>query len=510
MNILLINPQRIVTAASFNLKPSPPLGLAYIAGALIRHGHKVDVIDCIAECDYHGVLYDEANNLIREGISFEELRDKINKEYDLIGLSIMFSNNWLLNRDLINFLKSAFPSTYIVAGGEHVTAVPEYCLKDCAGLDFCVVGEGEETIVELCEALIKQTSLSEVSSLAFRTGDEIRISPRRMRIKEIDIIPEPAWEVFPLEKYFEKKLSYGIQYGNSIPIMATRGCPYRCTFCSSPLMWGTRYYMRTPEDVLEEVKKMYYNFSVTNFDFYDLTAIIKREWILEFCDLLIKEGLKITWQIPAGTRSEAIDMEVAQKLYNSGCRNITYAPESGSKETLKRIKKKVNLDNMLRSINDSYKSNMNVKLNIIVGFPDETLYEMFLTLVFLVKASYYGAHDASPGIFSPYPGSELFDQLEMDGSLKLGDPYFTQIALAESFTKFKSYNKKYPKWVVFMISYLGFFLFYSSNYIFRPIRFFRLIKNAFTGNAESRGEWALQETIKRIRMQKEAAILTND
>jgi radical SAM superfamily enzyme YgiQ (UPF0313 family) len=507
MNVLLINPQRIVTAASFNLKSSPPLGLAYIAGALQREEHHVDVIDCIAECDYDGVYYDEENGLIREGISFEELLVKIDKDYDIIGISIMFSNNWLINRALINFLKENLPTTYIVAGGEHVSAIPEYCLNDCVGLDFCVIGEGEETIVELCQAIEGKKAFMDVGSIAYRQDKKIVITPRRARIKEIDSIAEPSWEPFPLDLYFEKKLSYGIQYGNSIPIMATRGCPYQCTFCSSPLMWGTRYYMRTPAEVIEEVKKMYYDFNVTNFDFYDLTAIIKKDWILEFCDLLVEEGLKITWQIPAGTRSEAIDKEVAEKLFASGCRNITYAPESGSKVTLKRIKKKVNLDNMLRSINDSYKANMNVKLNIIVGFPNESLYEMCLTLVFLVKASFYGAHDASPGIFSPYPGSELFKQLERENRLRLGDPFFTQIALAESFTKFKSYNIRYPKWVIFMISYLGFFLFYSSNYLFRPIRFYRLIKNALTGNAESRGEWALQETIKRIKTSKQQTAL---
>ena len=118
--------------------------------------------------------------------------------------------------------------------------------------------------------------------------------------------------------------------------MAPRsGCPYQCTGCSNPKMWTTRWVAREPQKVLEEMKKYLREDAVDNFDFYDLTAIVKRAWIVEFCELVIASGLRFTWQLPSGTRSEAIDAEVSRLPYASGCRNLSYAPESGSKAVLR-------------------------------------------------------------------------------------------------------------------------------------------------------------------------------
>src|SRR5262249_38566659 len=138
-----------------------------------------------------------------------------------------------------------------------------------------------------------------------------RTAPRQ-RIRDVDAIPRPAWHLFPVSNYLDGGFTYGVNLGRSMPILATRGCPYQCTFCSSPAMWTTRYYA--------------------------LTAIIKRDWILAFCRELERRGLDITYQLPTGTRSEVLDEEVLAALYRTGCRNICYAPESGSPETLARIK----------------------------------------------------------------------------------------------------------------------------------------------------------------------------
>src|SRR5581483_8270975 len=107
-------------------------------------------------------------------------------------------------------------------------------------------------------------------------------------------------------------------------------------------------------------------------DFYDLTAIVKRDWIVRFCNLAIDSGANFTWQLPSGTRSEAIDGEVAQLLFRSGCRNISYAPESGAPSVLARIKKKIKLPAMKESMRGAIRAGINVKANIIIGFPHET------------------------------------------------------------------------------------------------------------------------------------------
>ena len=232
-----------------------------------------------------------------------------------------------------------------------------------------------------------------------------------------------------------------------------------------------------------------------------MTAIIKKDWIIEFAKELINRELNITWQIPAGTRSEAIDQEVAKYLYTSGCTNITYAPESGSVSVLKAIKKKVSLPAMLRSIQYSNKEKMNIKINVIIGFPDETHKDIRATIRFLIKASWYGAHDMSPSVFSPYPGSELFDRLLAEGKIQMeNDAYFYQIIYVDTFFNNYFYNSKINKFQMrfYHLSYL--FVFYSSNFLFHPLRAIKTIRNLLTKKYESRAEMALGELVKRSKI----------
>lgn len=500
MKICLISPQRLLELNVPTLKSTPPLGLALIAGALHTAKHEITVVDAIAESPYQIFPFDEQISV--NGLTFQELIEKIPSDIELIGFSFMFSNNWLLYRQLIEIVGNTFPNALIMAGGEHITAIPELCFKQTKQLDIAVLGEGEETVTKIVEVLEANGDLETVDGIVYRTPTgEIKTTPRRNRIREISKIPKPLWSVFPLDNYEKYKLAWGVDRGKSIPIMATRGCPYQCTFCSSPQMWTTRYMMREPKEVLEEISYLYHTYDIRNFDFYDLTAIIKRNWILDFCKVLVESGLKITWQIPAGTRSEAIDYEVATWLYKAGCRNITYAPESGSLATLKTIKKKVNLNNILHSIADSRKAGLNIKLNMIVGFPCETHRNIWETLLFLIKASWYGAHDAIPAIFSPYPGSQLFNELWAQGELDpYDDTYFRNLVFYDSFTHNKIYNKQIAaRWVRFY-QFFSVLLFYTSNYTVRPWRPFRTISNLVKGKHESRAEDTFADLLNKKKV----------
>ena len=497
MKIYLINPSRLLTLTSISLRATPPLGLAYIAGALKRAGHHVEVIDAIALAPETFTSFQ--GDIVLHGLHDSEIVQHISPDVDVIGVGCMFSNNWLANRRLINFLASSFPKAKIILGGEHATAVPELCLEQCIGLSAVVMGEGEETIVELVGTIAKQQELSHVDGIVFRNSEGIVEKTKdRKRVRTIEDIAWPAWELFPMEKYMEHKFSYGVDRGRSLPIMATRGCPYTCTFCSSPKMWGTRYYMRSPKDMADEIQFLHEKYQIQNFDFYDLTAIINKNWIIDFCKELTGRNLFLTWQIPAGTRSEAIDREVAAWLYKSGCRNITYAPESGSPEVLKMIKKKVHLNKMLESIQYSYQEKLNIKLNMMIGFPNETRKQLWETAWFMVKASWAGAHDALPSIFSPYPGSELFNELVSEGKVNpKSDDYWVRIVFADDYTKGITYSKHVGKRGLLFYVFIQTLFFYGSNFLFRPIRFFVTLRNLFTKKYESRAEVTFSELMKR-------------
>ena len=483
------------------LKPAPPLGLAFIAAALRAAGCEVTVIDTLAEGfdTYHHF----EGELVVNGLSPEQLADLIPPATDVIGLTIMFSANWPHNRVLIDYLGDRFPHATVVAGGEHITAVPEFSIKQTRHLAVCVLGEGEATIVDVVKAIESKRDFSTIDGVVYRARDNTAVrNPRRGRITDIDAIPRPAWDLFPLKQYREKSMIYGVDRGvGSLPILATRGCPYQCTFCSSPAMWGTRYVMREPADVADEIEHFIADFDVRNFDFYDLTAIIKKPWIIEFCKEIIGRNLDITWQIPAGTRSEAIDREVAYYLHKSGCRNITYAPEAGSRDILRSIKKKVNLDRMLRSISYSASERMSIKINFMLGFPDETHRDIWRSLLFLVKASWHGAHDTSPSIFSPYPGSELFDRLLAEGKVDMeDDEYFYRMTYVDTLLMNHFYNDHIGGRTLrlYLMLYIG--VFYLSNYAFHPSRILATLYHLVTNKLESRAEMAFVDLLARSRI----------
>ncbi len=501
MKVCLINPSRLMKPMSFAMKPSPPLGLAFIAAVLRKMGHTVQVIDAMAEGAEQYVTFKD--DIILNGLTEKQVAARIAPDTDVIGFSLMFSGNWLHHRELVNYIGEQFPNAVLIAGGEHLTAVPEFCMQQAKRLTVCVLGEGEEAVAGLFKALENNTLLTEVPGLAIQNADgSFTRTSTKQRIRELEEIPWPAWELFPLDKYKEHGISLGVERDiYSLPVMATRGCPYECTFCSSPQMWGTRYFMRSPADVANEIEHMKNKFGHTNFDFYDLTAIINKNWIIDFAKELIARDLNITWQIPAGTRSEAIDQEVAHYLYKSGCRNITYAPESGSPEVLKFIGKKVSLPKMLQSIAYSSREKMNIKINMIIGFPDERQKNIWETIVFLVKASWHGVNDMSPSVFSPYPGSSLFKRLKDEGKINMeNDQYFYQIIYVDTFFNNYFYNSRINKHLLrfYLLSYL--FVFYSTNYLFNPGRLLRTIRNLFTNRFESRAEMALSELVKRSKI----------
>ena len=174
---------------------------------------------------------------------------------------------------------------------------------------------------------------------------------------------------------------------------------------------------------------------------------------------------------PSGTRSEAIDEEVCRLLYESGCRNMSYAPESGSPEVLKRIKKVVKLDRLEASVLGAVRNGLNVKLNIIMGFPDESRKELGQTVRFLARMGFAGVHDMSISLFSPYPGSELYHKLRKSGKIpELSDEYFLGLCAYKDFSSSISFSDGVTPRILNTYRVLGFLTFYGVQYAARPWR----------------------------------------
>lgn len=480
MKVCLIRPPTITTADAVGEDAAPPLGIAYLAGALVAVGHDVTIIDALGEALSRYERIDYLPTGLRHGLTDDEILSRIPRDVEMIGISIMFSLEWPFTRALTMAIRKACPNAFIVAGGEHITALPEFSLRECAGIDACALGEGEQIIVNLVEALQTGTALEDVDGLCLRKdGSTIRTrSQKRQRV--LSIMSRPAWDLAPIDQYLDNGFMTGVDFGRSMPIMASRGCPYRCTFCSNPVMWGPLWRVRPAADVVDEIEDYHRRYRATNFDFYDLTAIVKRDWIVEFCNLLIARGLKITWQLPSGTRSEAIDDEVCRLLYESGCRYINYAPESGSEEMLRKMKKQISKPAMMKSIGSALANGLNVKSNFIVGFPTERLSHVKDTYLWVMRMAWAGVHDVSVFPFSPYPGSQLFQELSDEGKVTLNDTYFYSLSQYTDPRSARTYCLNLSKNVLRLLCFGIMMSFYFLSYARRPgrlVAMFRYLRN---------------------------------
>jgi radical SAM superfamily enzyme YgiQ (UPF0313 family) len=477
----------------------PPLGPAYVAAAVRQAGHQVTLIDAISLAIEQYSKHD--HDTLIHGLTFDEIVERIPIDVDCIGISANFSFEWPVCRDLLKKIRLRFPHTLLIGGGEHVTAVPEFSLMD-SPLDVVILGEGEHTTCELLTTYQNRgrEGLSEVPGIAYKDSqDHVRTTTASVRIKDINEIPWPAWDLIPMEEYLSRGYGFGVTRGRSIPVLASRGCPYQCTFCSNPTMWTVRWKTRDPHELLNEIEYLQKTYKATNFDFYDLTMIVRKEWITEFCQAIEDRKMQFTWQLPSGTRSEAIDEEVTNLLYKTGCRNLSYAPESGSKETLAIIKKRVSIPHLMESMHKAVGNGLNVKCNFIFGFPKDRWKNIFESFWAIAQAAWVGIHDIAIWVFVPYPGSELFRDLQAEGKItKMDDEYFYRLAAYADISKTFSYCRALSKQDLLVSRLFGTFLFYFLSWTFRPWRPFQIIYNSISGRLESRSELALRGFLKRV------------
>jgi radical SAM superfamily enzyme YgiQ (UPF0313 family) len=483
---------------------TPALGLAYIAGYIRPHGYDVTIVDAVGE-DLSRFRIDERRGILIKGLTFPEIADRIPSDTDVIGFSAMFSAEWPIQRELIMAVRERFPNALLVAGGEHITALTEFSLRDCPALDVCVRGEGEHPFLELLENWTARSDYAGVDGIAYldRYGGFVA-GGGLPRVKDVNTIPWPYWPDGYLEKYWEAGKSYGVCSTRDMPLMVSRGCPYQCTFCSSPQMWTTTYKLREVRDVIQEIKYYLEKYDITAFQLYDLTAIIKKSWTIEFCQSLIDERIHLKWSLPSGTRSEALDAETLSYLKRTGCNYLCYAPESGSTQTLKLIKKRVHLDRITESMMAAKSLGLVLRANLVVGFPEERRQDIFQTFRYGLKLAGRGVDEVSMNVYSPYPGSEIFDKLVRAGKVTVNDRYF--LSLTSNYTdytnlKLMTFNadmtaRELALWrAAFMLAS------YFLGYLLYPSRILRTIRNVFSGSHEAATvfEHRFKDTLDRIK-----------
>lgn len=500
MRVTLIEPPRFYAPASaISTVVIPPLGPAYIAAALREAGHEVRVVDGLIQGVDRYTPY--AEGVYVRGLELDEIVAQVPADAELIGVSCMFSAQWLVVRELIGKLKRAFPRVPLVLGGEHGTGMPELSMRQ-APVDFIVLGEGEATAVELAGRLQAQEPADAIEGTAARLPDGTpRLNPRRARIRDIDALPKPAWDLFDIETYIAFNQPHGASRGRFIPMLATRGCPFKCTFCTSAQMWTQRWLARDPALVVDEIEEYGRRYGVTDIHFEDLTAIVRRDWIIAFCQEIARRNLTITFQLPSGTRSEAIDAEAAAWMKRAGCHEFSFAPEAGDPRVLKAIKKQVQLPRLFESARAAMRAGINVGGFFIVGFPEDDWPSVLRTFKTIARCALEGFASVNVNPYSPQPNTASFNALRERGVIgELDNDYFLDLFRFQDLLAPKaSYNERFSprqiKWFVLT----GFAVFYFFYFASRPWRILRLLRDLAKGSSTDKSARAFSNLVKDYR-----------
>ncbi len=308
-------------------------------------------------------------------------------------------------------VKARAPGTFVVLGGPHPSARPEDALAPGA-VDAVVIGEGEVTFRELLAAVERGAPLEGVAGLALPGPEGARRTAPRERIRDLDALPPPARHLLPLDAYRPSPLHH-----RALPAMSVvcgRGCPWRCTFCSCAKVFRGQFTVRSPAAVAAEVRELIARWGAREILFWDDTFGLSPEWTLGLCELL--RPLGIGWS--AWLRADLARPDVLARMAEAGCWHVSYGVESGNQRVLDGIRKGLTLEQIRRAFRWTREAGMEARGTFVLGLPGDTAETMRETvdLAIELRADY-----AQFQYLTPYPGTELWDELAAHGERLTAD-----------------------------------------------------------------------------------------
>lgn len=423
MRVCLVNPPRVHPKGWGKPTVYQPWTIAYVA-AVLEQNHKVHIIDVPTEGWRNLEQIDETK--YRVGLTTKQIANRIKQwSPDLVGINIPFSG-WSKGAfEVANIVKEIDNEIVTFLDGLHPTARPVECLSD-SNIDYVVRGEGEYTISELVDTLENRNrkDLHDIQGIGFIENKETIITPPRPEILNLDCLPFPARHLLPMETYFEAVKENPIRgvINKRWAIMITsRGCPHECIFCSNHIVMGRKWRPRSPENVVEELEQLIKNYRIKQLDFYDDNMTLKKDRVMQICNLIRERGLDIEWYVPTGVRADTLDEELLIKMKRSGCRGLRIAPESGVQRVVNQvIKKNQDLKKVENAVILANKVGIKLGVFFILGMIGETKEEIKETINFAYKLRRLGAKNFHFSIATPLYGTELYEQAISGDFLKDG------------------------------------------------------------------------------------------
>ena len=320
----------------------------------------------------------------------------------VLGISLFTFNRGAAVK-ISRVAREADPGIFVVAGGPHATHLAEHVLSRHPSIDAVAVGEGEATMLDLSRTLAAGGDLGGVAGLVLRTPRGLLRTAERPPIQDLDLLPHPAahLESIGVDRYAQFEF-----------LITSRGCPSRCTFCSTPEFWGARVRFRSPEHVLGELRLLQERFGHVTVSFRDDTFTADRKRTLSLCSQIIGSGLHLLWDCQS--RVNAVDEEILLWMRRAGCQHIQYGVESGSESVLGELNKGARVEQAVRACDRTRRVGMDLSLYLITGTRGEKARDIAATLRLIRRVR---PHD---GIVSPlvaYPGTPLYQEIRRQKGL---------------------------------------------------------------------------------------------
>ena len=375
-----------------------PISLAYIAAYSESKGVEVKVVDCNAE----NLGMDQLLRIVRD---FGPT---------VIGFPL-FTEEFFDVADMVQKVKGILPSVKTVVGGPHASALPERTVREMGGLDFVVIGEGEIPFYNIIRYAAGEMKREDIDGIAYKCGDKGNkgnknkvIITKPQKYVDPDTLPFPAWDLFPLDKYFGRFIANSYRGGRNeleLPVISTRGCPYRCIFCYKTTK-EVRY--RKPRSVVDEIERNLREFGSRRVYLCEGTFGLPRARCVKVCDEIIERGLhrELTWCTTS--RVDIVDRKFLLKMVEAGLTDLCVGVESGSQMILDASKKGITVDQirnkfkMINKIRDEY--GIETEATYVIGLPYETKETLSDTLDIVKEIK---TDRVSFSILVPFPGTEV-------------------------------------------------------------------------------------------------------
>ncbi len=397
----------------------PPVGLASLA-AVLENRYEVRILDSSMEGFENEV--DQSNGLSCYGLSDDAYKDVFaGYQPDVVGISCLFSSLHNQAMRVARLAKEVRPEAVTVMGGPHPSALPDRMLADAA-VDYVVIGEGEGPFTALLQHLEERSVPAGLPAIACKHEGRMTVSKELDLLDDLDRLPLPAWHLLDLERYFNIGSVQGLRMeGNQkkalriMQVTTSRGCPYSCTYCGKYAVWGNRIRFLSADRVIETIDTLYARYGVERIAFQDDNLTQNKERALDLFSKLAQKNWPISWEAHNGLALSCLDEQVLDAMAASGCVSFTVAVESGSPEVLDKIRKHVDLDRAIDLAEYARTIGLDVRAFYIIGFPGETRAQIEATRDHLRRMR---ASVSALAIYTPLPGSPLYDELASKGILQ--------------------------------------------------------------------------------------------